>query len=153
MAPEADEEERRQAGQLPEHQHQQQVLGQHHPEHGAHEQQQEGEEAPHGLFFRQVVAGVEDDQQADAEDQQGEEETQAIEAQAETQAEPRQPGQDELQRVAGEDAIGLEQQQDQAAKRHQGGDARAEGTTMALGQRWKKSPEKGQRDNQRQYHP
>ncbi|MNF60650.1 hypothetical protein D3C84_422720 [compost metagenome] len=118
MPPEADQEEGRQAGQLPEHQHQQQVLGQHHAEHGAHEQQQEGEEAPHGLFFRQVVAGVEDDQQADAQDQQGKEETQAIEAQAETQAETGKPGQDELQCIAGEDAIGLEQQQDQAAQRH-----------------------------------
>ena len=60
--PEANQQERRQAGQLPEHQHQQQIFRQHHTEHGAHEQQQEGEETPHGLGLGQVIARVEDDQ-------------------------------------------------------------------------------------------
>ncbi len=89
--PEADQQERRQAGQLPEHQHQQQVFREHHTEHGAHEQQQESEETPHRLGLGQVITGVEDHQQTDAENQQGEQETQAIEAQAEVQAKMRQP--------------------------------------------------------------
>ena len=91
-APEADEQERGQAGQLPEEHHQQEIFREHHAEHGAHEQQQESEETPHRLLFGEVVAGVEDHQQADAEDQQGEEETEAVQAQAEVDADFRQPG-------------------------------------------------------------
>ena len=88
-APETNQQERRQAGQLPEHQHQQQVFRQHHAEHGAHKQQEEGEEAPHRLLLRQVVTRVKNDQQANAENQQGKQKAQTIETQAEIQAQGR----------------------------------------------------------------
>ncbi len=80
MVPVANQQERRKAGQLPEHQHQQQVLGKHHAQHRAHEQQKEAEEASHRVFLRQVIARVENHQQADAKNQQGEQKAQAIEA-------------------------------------------------------------------------
>src|SRR5690606_34860322 len=80
--PETDQQKRRQAGQFPEQQHQQQVFRQHHTEHGAHKQQQEGIEAPRWFALAQVVTGIEDYQQADAENQQGKQKAQAIQTQA-----------------------------------------------------------------------
>ncbi|MCY1399461.1 hypothetical protein D9M71_145180 [compost metagenome] len=151
MVPEADQEERRQAGQLPEHQHQQQVLRQYHTEHGAHEQQQEGEEAPHRLLVGEVIAGVEDDQQADAEDQQGEEETEAIEAQVQVETEFRQPGMAGEQRFSGQHPT-LAEEQHQADQGNQCRRDRTGSAPQALGQDWQEDPQKWQRNDQRQNH-
>ncbi|MCY1276330.1 hypothetical protein D9M70_249940 [compost metagenome] len=151
VAPEADQEERRETGQLPEHQHQQQVLRQHHAEHRAHEQQQEGVEAPGRFLLGQVVAGIEDDQHADAEDQQGEQEAQPVEAQAEVEAQFRQPVVARQQTLAGERAA-LAPQQRQAGQRHQRGGRGAGAATQAFGQDRQEDAQEWQRNDQRQNH-
>ncbi len=151
-APEADEQERGQAGQLPEEHHQQEIFREHHAEHGAHEQQQESEETPHRLLFGEVVAGVEDHQQADAEDQQGEEETEAVQAQAEVDADFRQPGIAGGQGLPGEHRAALPEQQDQADQRRHAGGRRAQGAAATLGKQGQQRPHERQRDDQRQNH-
>ena len=62
VSPEADQQERCQAGQLPENHHQQQVARQHDAKHGAFEAQQKRVELTDVLVGLQVVAGVQDDQ-------------------------------------------------------------------------------------------
>ena len=85
VLPVADQQERTQTGEFPEHEQQQQVFGQHDAEHRGHEQQQQTVEAPHRIVFRQVVARIQDDQQADAQDQQREQQRQSIQPQREVQ--------------------------------------------------------------------
>src|SRR3546814_5299637 len=65
------------AGELPEDQQQQHVVGQHDAHHGALEQQQVGVELPHRVVLGEVEARVGDDQQADRQDQPGEEQAEA----------------------------------------------------------------------------
>jgi hypothetical protein len=89
----SDEEERREAGDLPEDQQQEQVFGQHDAQHRRHEQQQNRIETPETIAVRQVPGGVEHDQQADAENQQAEQQAEAVEAQAEVETVGRQPAQ------------------------------------------------------------
>ena len=62
-------EEGREAGHLPEKDQQQHVLGEDNAQHGGHEGQQNRIEAAETVFLGQVEIGVENDQQADAEDQ------------------------------------------------------------------------------------
>ena len=92
LAPVADEQEGTQAGQFPEHQHLDQVFGQHHSEHGAHEEQQVGIETPQVVLRGEVIAGIEDDQGPDPQDEPGEEEPQPIQAKGDIQARRREPG-------------------------------------------------------------
>jgi hypothetical protein len=91
--PVGDQQERGKAGQFPEHQQLDQVLRQDHAEHRAHEQQQIGIEPAQTVFQRQVIVGVENHQQADAEDQQGEQQAKAIEAEGQIKAGGGYPGQ------------------------------------------------------------
>ncbi|MCY1404336.1 hypothetical protein D9M71_195420 [compost metagenome] len=146
MPPEADEQERRQAGHLPEHHHQQQVFRQHHTEHGAHEQQQEGIETPAALVLAQVVAGIEDHQQTDAEDQQGKQEAQAVQTQAEVEPQIRQPGLLQVKYLAGEYRRTLPKQQYKAQQRCQGCSSCAQRATVALGQQGHHGTQQWQRN-------
>jgi hypothetical protein len=91
--PVADEQEGTQAGQLPEDQHLDQVFRQHHAQHGTHEQEQIGVKAAQAVPLRQVIAGIDDDQQADAQDQAGEHQAQAVQAEGEVQSGGGHPGQ------------------------------------------------------------
>ena len=117
VVPEADEEETAQRGHLPEDEQQQQVVAEHHPEHGPHEQQQQAEEAADALTLGQVLAGIEDDQQADAEHEQHEQGGQAVQAQVQVEPGRGQPGETGAHRGAGE----------HAGERRQGGDERGQG--------------------------
>ncbi len=95
LAPVAYQQERGQAGQLPEYEQQQHIVGQYYSEHAAHEQQQESVETAHRIARRQVIARVHDDQQAHQQDQQYEQQAQAIESQRQIQVqcgEPRPAG-------------------------------------------------------------
>ncbi|MNS92815.1 hypothetical protein D3C72_1269610 [compost metagenome] len=72
MVPVADQQEGEEAGQLPEGGQLDQVAGHHHPGHGPHEGQQEGEEAWNGIVRRHVVAGVQHHERAYALNHEGE---------------------------------------------------------------------------------
>jgi hypothetical protein len=58
VVPVADEEEGKEAGQLPEEDQLDQVAGKNDAQHGAHEGEQEREEARHRIGGRHVIAGV-----------------------------------------------------------------------------------------------
>ena len=100
--PVADEQEGRQAGQLPEDQQLDQVFRQHHAQHRAHEQQQIGVQPAQAVALGQVIAGVKNDQQADAEDQAGEQQAETVEAEGQIEADLRQPDDALHQRIAGQ---------------------------------------------------
>ena len=92
MVPVADQHEGDEAGELPEQHQLDQVAGQHHALHGAHEGQQEGEEARHRILRRHVVARVDHHQHAHALDQAGEQPGEPIHAHTEVQALGSEPG-------------------------------------------------------------
>ncbi len=91
VRPETDQQERAEAGELPEHHQQQQVVTGHHPQHGAHEEQQVGVKTPGFLIGGQIVARVQNNQQADAQHQHGEHQRQAVQAERQVQAQAGQP--------------------------------------------------------------
>ena len=91
VVPVADQQEREEAGQLPEKHDLDQVAGDHQPEHGAHERQEKREEARHRIVRRHVVAGVQRHQRADAQHQHREQPGETVHAQDEVQAQAGQP--------------------------------------------------------------
>ena len=92
LVPEADQQERADAGQFPEHHQQQQVAGDHHAQHRAHEQQQAAEESRRAVLAGQVIVRVHHHQRADRQHQAGEHPRQPVQAQVEVQADLRDPG-------------------------------------------------------------
>ena len=116
VAPETDQEEGRQAGQLPEHQHQQHIAGQGDPDHRPLEQHQEGQEPRRRLVLRQIPLRIYDDEQPDAEDQPGEQQRQRVQPQAEIETECRQPRHACRRRPAGKHRARLRQQNGQPAR-------------------------------------
>ena len=119
MRPEADQQERADAGHFPEHHQQQQVARQHHAQHGAHEQQQVAVEAVRVVLLAQVVARVQHHQRADAQHHPGEHPGQPVQPQREGQPDLRQPLPETAQDPAIQDAGGHRCQQRQTA--HGGG--------------------------------
>ena len=91
VVPVANQQEARQAGQLPEQHQQNQVVGQHHAQHGAHEEQQKAEEARRWVFGVEVPSPVQHHQSTDARDEQGKQPGQAINPKTKAQPELRQP--------------------------------------------------------------
>ncbi|MNF41157.1 hypothetical protein D3C84_221750 [compost metagenome] len=91
VVPVADQQERKEAGQLPEKHHLNQVAGDHQPEHGTHECQEKGKKAWHRVFRRHVVTRIERYQGTDAQHQQGEQPGETVQAQDEVQAQAGQP--------------------------------------------------------------
>ena len=118
VMPVADEQEREQAGQLPEEDQLDQVAREHDAQHGAHEGEQEREEARHRILGRHVVARVEHDQEADAGDQHGEQPGEAVHAQAEVEAQGRHPLDADAQDAAMANGSVLEGRQDGGAQGH-----------------------------------
>jgi hypothetical protein len=122
-APETDQQEGTQAGQFPENQQQEQVVRGHDAEHRAHEEQQVGEEAAVAILVGEVVVRVEDDQQADADDQAGKQQRQAVEAQGDIESHGRDPLEALQYDLAGDDMPRLDRDQpgragcDQARRR------------------------------------
>ena len=127
VAPEADQQERRDAGQLPEHHQQQQVVRKHHAQHGGHEQHHEAEKLAGGILGRQVVGGIEDDQQSDEQDQPGEHHRQAVQPERQVQADFGHPGPGIRDGGATHDTRSVRQQQRQRRRRHQARGGRCEG--------------------------
>ncbi len=70
---EADEQVGGDAGQAPEHDQQQQIVGQHQAQHGGHEGQRQGMETVDLGVPVEVALGIEDDGRADAADEEREE--------------------------------------------------------------------------------
>ncbi|MNZ24729.1 hypothetical protein D3C78_418820 [compost metagenome] len=91
VVPVADQQEREQAGQLPEKHQLDQVARDHQAEHGAHERQKEGKEAWYRVLWRHVVARVQRHQGAYAQYQQREQPGEAVHAQDQVQAQAGQP--------------------------------------------------------------
>jgi hypothetical protein len=69
VMPVADQQEREDARQLPEEDQLDEIAGEHQAQHRSHEGQEEGEKPRHRIFGRHVIARIEDDQRADAQDQ------------------------------------------------------------------------------------
>jgi hypothetical protein len=92
VVPITDQQEGEQAGQFPEKGQHHQVAGHHHARHRAHESQHECVETRHRILGRQVIARIQSDQRADAEDQQAEQPGQPVHAQAERHADGGNPG-------------------------------------------------------------
>ncbi len=90
---EADEEERREARQLPEDEQGEDVVAQHDAEHRAHEGEQPRVEAASLGVPVEVATRVEDDEGADAGDQRREQQPQTIEVEGQRQAQRRRPRQ------------------------------------------------------------
>ncbi len=91
---EPDQQEGENARELPEDEQDQQVVDEHGTEHARHEEQDQAEEAGpiRRRALRQVGAGVDHDQRADAGDEQTEEVREAVQAQRQLDVEGRRPG-------------------------------------------------------------
>ena len=124
VAPEPDEEERGQARQLPEDQEQQDVAGNHDPQHRALEQHQAGEEPPRRLTRGEVEMTEDHHQQSDAQDHSGEHQSERIDHQRQIEAESGHPG-DRCHRGSAAQDRRRERDDDRKADRaRQRGDAR-----------------------------
>ena len=88
---EADEQERREPGELPEHEQRQDVVAEDDAEHRAHEREQRGVEAARMGVPVEVAAGVQNDERADAGDQRREQQPETIEVERQRQSERRRP--------------------------------------------------------------
>ena len=153
MAPVADQQERGEAGELPEHQQHQHVVREHDAEHRALEQQQIGVEPAHRVVAAEIPARVDDDQQADDQDQGGEEQAVAVDEEAEIEAQLRDPGDARLDHLAAEHRRGVGQQQRQGGRRHRARDQRAGVAAGTDHQRRQDRAEERQEDDQGEAHP
>ena len=91
VIPIADQQEREDAGQLPEHGQQYQITGQNHAEHRSHEGQKEREEPRHRIFGRHVITRINDDQQANARDEHSKKPGKAVHPKGDIEAIGRKP--------------------------------------------------------------
>mmetsp|Transcript_28482 Transcript_28482/g.53385 ORF Transcript_28482/g.53385 Transcript_28482/m.53385 type:complete len:310 (-) Transcript_28482:2207-3136(-) len=124
MLPIADQQERRQRGQLPENQQKQDVIGQYNAHHRALKKQQVGKELPHIVVTAQIVATISDDQQANAKDQKRKEKAQPIQHQGKVEAQHRHPVNAGGHHLSGKDGGQVGQQSDKGRQRHGKGDPR-----------------------------
>ena len=92
VMPISNEQEGKEAGQLPEKSQLDEIAREDDAEHRAHESLEKGEEARNGILRRHVVTGIEDHQRAHAEYEQGEKPRKTVEPQRELEAERRKPG-------------------------------------------------------------
>ncbi|MNV27203.1 hypothetical protein D3C71_1183430 [compost metagenome] len=117
VRPEADQQERADAGHFPEHHQQQQVAREHHAQHGAHEQQQVAVETVGAVAGTEVVVGVHHHQRTDGQHHAGEHPGQAVQAQREGQADLRYPLPVTADDPAVHDGRGHRRQQRQSSQR------------------------------------
>ena len=118
VPPVTDQQERRQAGQLPENQQQDQIVRKDNTKHRPLKQQQIGIKAPDGIVTIEIEPRIDDDQQANDQDHRGEEKAQSIEAEREIQPDLRNPCQADALDAAGKNGFRTRQQQRQRRKRH-----------------------------------
>ena len=122
MTPETDQQKRREAGQFPEHDQQDQVVGQHNAQHRPHECHEIGKEARRRIGGAQVIVCIQDDQCTDRIDDAGEGPRQSIHAESERYAgKPRNAG---AQDVAGKDRRAGQPEHHAARQCRQAGDPR-----------------------------
>ena len=91
VVPIADQQEGKDAGQFPEYDQQDQVSGNDDPEHRSHESEEERKEPGNRIFRRHVVARINDDEEADAAYQHGEQPGKSVHSQSEIETKRRQP--------------------------------------------------------------
>ena len=77
---EADQQIRREPGQLPEYEQDNDVIAEDYAEHRSHERKQGDVESSGGRMMLEILSGVDDDQRADAGDEDGEQRTETIES-------------------------------------------------------------------------
>ena len=102
--PVADQQERGDARQLPEHREEEQVVGERDAEHRGHEERELAVEPAGRIALAQVVAGVQDDEQADTEDEDREQRREPVEPERDVQAELGHPIPERRRRLAGQHA-------------------------------------------------
>jgi hypothetical protein len=100
---EADQHVGADAGQLPEHEHRDDVVRQHHAEHRAHEGEHEAVKAPEPRVAGEIAAAVDQHQRTDPGDQQDESDRQAVGEKGQFDAEIGNPGQGGRVGLAGSD--------------------------------------------------
>ena len=91
IVPIADQQEGKDAGQLPEYREQNDIARQHDAQHRPHEGKQEGEEARNRVLLRHVIAGIDDDEEADRGDDDRKQPGKAIHPETEIEPQLRQP--------------------------------------------------------------
>ena len=121
LVPIADQQEGKEAGQLPEKHQLDQVARQHNTEHRAHECEQKGEEAGYGIGRRQVVSGVQNHEESDTGNQRSKHPREAVHPQVEFEAEFRDPASLVLDNPAIDDARVSNDQQNQSNDRDESG--------------------------------
>jgi hypothetical protein len=84
---EANEQERREARELPEYEQREDVVAERHAEHGPHEREQPRVEAAGVGMAVEVSARIQNDERTDSGDEQGKQQAQAIEVERQRQAE------------------------------------------------------------------
>ena len=114
-----DQQEGGDTGQLPEHEHRYQVVGQHQAEHRQHEHQQVSVKATQVGVAGQITAGVQHDQAADAADQQGKNQRETVQAQAQIDTQCRNPAQALHHGAAAGDQRNLLNEPDEGRQRRQ----------------------------------
>ena len=152
FSPVGDEQERREAGQLPENQQLNEVFGEHDAEHRAHEQQQIGIKSAKAVLRREVVVGIENDQQADAQNQGRKQQAQPVEAERDVEAGRRYPGESLEACGAGKHR---HEGGDQLKQCQQGDATRRPGRVRAPAQRQpgdQRSTHKGRQNGKKQAH-
>ena len=153
VPPVADQQERGEAGELPEHQQDQHVVRERDAQHGALEQQQIGVEAPDRILAPEIPAGVGDDQQADEQDQEGEEQAVAVDEEGEIEPDLRHPGDLRPDHLAAEHGRGVGEQERQGGRGDAAGDQRAGVAAGADHQRRQDGAQERQQDDQGEAHP
>ncbi len=91
MSPKADQQEGREARQLPEHQQQQHVLRKDDAQHGGHEQHEQSIKSADAVLRGQVITRIENDEQPNTKNQQPKHEAQPVEPERKIEPEVRQP--------------------------------------------------------------
>ena len=150
--PIADQQKGRERGQLPEHQQQQDVVRQHDAQHRPLEQQQIGVELPHRVRRGQVEPGIEDDQQADPQDQQGKQQTQPVQHEIGVQPQLRQPVDAGLNHLAAQHGGNVQTDHQQRQRGNGACGQRAGGSSGADQQAGKERTKEGQRCDQGKGH-
>ena len=147
MFPIADQQEGRQRCQFPEHQQQQDVVGQNDAHHRALEQQKIGEELTHIVIPRQVIAPVNDDQRSDPEDQRRKERTKRIQHQGHVQPQGRKPFETLGDHLSGHQIGDVGYQPDQGSQRDRKRSASTGLTSGRVQNTWKKRSQKWKGNN------
>ena len=128
------------------------MVGENDADHRPHEQQQQREKPAGRIILRQIVAGVEDDQQADPQDQQDEQAGKTVQAQDEVKTGLRQPRPADRQRRPGKGRQQRPYRQQQGQRRDTGRRPGRRSAAQSPGERRQQSAGKGQQHYEQQIH-